>query len=75
MIFTCGETTEAKEARLAKWHPYFLLFPRTIAIRDDKYVCVWLQWVERRKWYESSYAGGWWEVRFRLAGIGGDFST
>lgn len=51
MIFSCGETWEAKKARLEQWHDYFILWPRTIGEENGRYKCVWLQTVERKGHY------------------------
>jgi len=49
MIFSCGETWEAKKARLEQWHDFFVLWPRTVGEENGRYKCVWLQTVERKR--------------------------
>lgn len=54
MEFNCGLTNEAWEAKYKQWHRFFALWPRTVAIENGKFVCVWLETIERRAdrvWY------------------------
>ncbi len=66
MVFSCGETWEAKKARLREWHDFFVLWPRHMGIKNGKYVCVWLQTIQRSRVYVSTMYGGWWSDSFRM---------
>lgn len=65
MIFSCGLTQEEQDRRDKEWHPFFPLFPRTIAKKDGKHICAWLQTIERRAAFIHYYEGRWvgWEYR------------
>lgn len=65
MKFSCGETREAKKARLKEWHPFFALFPRTVAINGDRYECRWLETIERKGEYLMGWDGGYWFWEYR----------
>jgi hypothetical protein len=48
MIFYCGESPEAHHQRISNWHDYFCWLPITVGISEGRYLCVWLQTIERR---------------------------
>lgn len=51
MRFSCGLTDEEYWRRQGEWHPWFAWRPVTIAISEaGEKQCVWLCWVERRRW-------------------------
>lgn len=67
MRFSCGKTWEAKKARKAKWHKYFVWFPISFRIEgESKYRCVWLEYVERRGQFASYWGDSGWEWEYRL---------
>jgi len=55
MQFSCGETWEAKAARLENWHDFFALLPRTVAEENGRDVCAWLETIQRRR----TWSAGW----------------
>jgi hypothetical protein len=61
MKFDCGETWEEKKARLSSWHRFFAWRPVYIADHD----CRWLEWVERKGEYCSSWYESWWDWEYR----------
>lgn len=65
MKFNCGETWEAKKERLGKWHPVFLLFPKTMEERNGKYVCYWLTFIEGRASWDGFWDRWHWEYRLK----------
>jgi hypothetical protein len=68
MRFSCGKTWEATRAHLEQWHSFFVIWPRTIGIRNGTRMCVWMETVERRGVYcEGNWAGGdGWQWEFRI---------
>lgn len=48
MEFSCGLTQEEKDKCDSEWHNFFPIFPRTIATKDGKKLCAWLQTIQRR---------------------------
>lgn len=62
MRFSCGETWEAKKARMAKWRDYFAWFPMTIGTDNGKRQCLWLETIEVQShpWERNYNVGGWW---------------
>lgn len=66
MLFDCGETWEAKKARLSEWHPFFALRPRTVSIEGGRKTCAWLQWIERSGFCYSFWQDGVWCWYYRL---------
>lgn len=67
MIFSCGESWAAKNARLSDWHPFFTLLPCKVAEVNGHDVCAWLCWIERRG---TRYDGltafpPWWRWEYR----------
>jgi hypothetical protein len=67
MIFSCGETWEARKERQENWHDCFLIFPTKVDERDGKDVCAWLQVVERRRYLIHPICGYGWEYRLKPA--------
>ena len=65
MRFNCGDSYIVWTTRLTNWHPFFALFPRKIGEKDGKDICAWLEWIERKGKFVSSYGdSGWvWEYR------------
>jgi hypothetical protein len=66
MRFDCGPTPdqryEAKYQRLINWHIHFALWPTRIGAND----CRWMEWIERKGVYYSSYDGdGCWKWTYR----------
>lgn len=67
MIFSCGETWEAEKRRLGEWHPFFALFPRTVAIENNRVVCAWLQTIQRKGRICEGYPFVHWMWEYRLS--------
>ena len=65
MKYSCGETWEVTKQRLTNWHPFFALFPRTIGAKDGKYICAWLEWIERRGELSVDCCENWWSWEYR----------
>lgn len=62
MIFSCSETWESEKNRLESWHPFFTLIPRTVGKKNGKYICAWLEWIERK----GIWVSGWdWVYYYR----------
>jgi hypothetical protein len=60
MRFSCGENWKAREARLKEWHPFFCIWPRTIAVENGKDICAWFEWIERRRYFSTTlFCCGW----------------
>jgi hypothetical protein len=70
MIFSCGETWEARRARLEDWHDFFPLLPRSVAETDGRHVCAWLQTIERKGKFWADWADYSWNWEYRLKGGG-----
>lgn len=70
MIFSCGENTAHKLARMKEWHRWFAWYPVTIddLVIDGQVQCVWLQFIERSStWYSGATDSGWIH-KYRLIG-------
>ena len=61
MKFDCGETWAEKQQRLDQWHRYFAWRPVMIASHD----CRWLEFVERRGTFWSSWGDSGWDWQYR----------
>jgi hypothetical protein len=57
MKFNCGDKGRAYRKRIQEWHPWFAWRPVRLADHD----CRWLEIVERKAWYRSSFPD--WEYR------------
>ena len=69
MRFSCGDSLEtrtrkwmARVSYLENWHPFFPLWPRTVAQKDGKDICAWLEPIERK----GVYSLGEWFWDYRL---------
>lgn len=66
MKFDCGETAQARQARIQKWHPFFVLFPRTVKEENGRKICAWMETIERRGYWIGYPLFVWeWEYRPR----------
>jgi hypothetical protein len=69
MRFSCGPTLKSrwefrqqvKHTRLQNWHKFFVVWPRNIGG-----VCVWLEFIERKGEFHTSYGGSWYYWDYRL---------
>jgi hypothetical protein len=66
VIFDCGETLEARKARLEQWHDFYPLFPRRVDVVNGRAVCAWLQTIERKGVYYSYIEHSFWIWEYRL---------
>lgn len=65
-----GETWESERTRKSDWHKWFAWFPVVIAIRlmpegKSRTIQVWLEYVERKGQYCSSWGSEGWEWEYR----------
>ena len=65
MRFNCGENWRAERVRLENWHPFFPLWPRTIATENGVDICAWLEWIERKGTLYSGWDVYVWEWEYR----------
>lgn len=65
MIFSCGLTLEEKRRR-EDWHDFFALLPRTVAVEDGRFICAWMQTIQRRSTYYLAWDGPDWANEYRL---------
>lgn len=74
MILDCGETWDAKKARLSEWHPFFALLPRRVAVVNGRHKCAWLETIERKGIYRTlgypyyMLTPDWWQWVYRSRG-------
>jgi hypothetical protein len=67
MKLNCGPNRYQKAAderyRLSNWHKFFCLLPRRITGTNE---CRWLEYIERRGDYHTSWGGSGWEWVYRV---------
>lgn len=65
MRFSCGENWKHKRDRLSEWHPFFVLWPRTLKVEGGRDICAWMEWVERKGAFYSCWGEAWWIWEYR----------
>lgn len=66
MIWKNGLTWEEEKRRKKTWHRWFAWYPIVYMVRDGHKYKVWLQTIERRGEFWSSWAEEGWDYEYRL---------
>lgn len=62
MKINCGPTWQERHNAKKDWHRWFAWKP----VRFGAQECRWLEYLERRGAYLTSWDDGWWEWEYRL---------